>query len=180
MNILKLAQLKVLDQDKNIVPVASFWRDQTAIIIFLRHFGCISCRTHAKEVWQRRHDYEKSKAKLYFIGNGSPEMITAFKENLGIQDAPIFTDPKLETFHACGFKRGFLNSFGPKSIKNVVKMYMNGHEYEAYTPQKGDLWQLGGVVAIRKDSTLAYHHISEAVGDFPLESDIRATPWISK
>lgn len=34
-----LAPLTVLDERGQGVPLASLWRDQTAILVFVRHFG---------------------------------------------------------------------------------------------------------------------------------------------
>jgi len=34
-----LSNLTVLDEKKNPVQFSSFWQDQTAILIFIRHFG---------------------------------------------------------------------------------------------------------------------------------------------
>jgi hypothetical protein len=34
-----LAGMTVLDADRNAVPLGSFWKDRTAILVFIRHFG---------------------------------------------------------------------------------------------------------------------------------------------
>lgn len=34
-----LAAMTVLDADRRPVPLGELWRDRTAVIVFLRHFG---------------------------------------------------------------------------------------------------------------------------------------------
>lgn len=172
VDMVALAKATVLDENGESVLIASLWQKQTAIFIFLRHFACIGCRSHAQDVWRDRAKYEGSGAKIYFIGNGEASAIHQFKEDLGIQEAPVYTDPGLVSFKAAGFKRGFLTALGPRSIANGLKMFTKGDRQAAYTKESGDLWQLGGIVVMRPDGRLAYHYISEAMGDFPPENDV--------
>ena len=151
------------------------WKNQSAIFIFLRHFGCIFCRKHAKEVWAEREKYEKNGAKIFFIGNGAPFLIKAFKEDLGIQDATVYTDPTLESFKACGFKKGFLAAIGPKAIVNAVQALAEGHvQGGMYQKDQGDLWQLGGILVVKPEGKVGYHFISIAAGDYSPQKDLEA------
>ena len=34
-----LGKMTVLDEQKRSVELATFWRDRTAVLVFLRHFG---------------------------------------------------------------------------------------------------------------------------------------------
>lgn len=167
LNIKNLGEQFVFDQDERAVQVSSLWERQPAILIFLRHFGCVTCRAHAKEVWQCRDVYERAGSKIYFIGNGAPYYISKFKSDLGIESAPIFTDPSLSTFRQAGFKRSFFNALSPTSLANSLKLYLKGHKQGSMDPATGDPWQLGGVVVVCPKLGLRYHYISEAAGDYP-------------
>lgn len=180
VNILELANCSLLDEQGEAIKMGSLWQSQTVLFIFLRHFACIACRAHAAEVWQKRDLYQKGNTKIVFIGNGQPQYIKAFREDLNILEAPLFTDPSLKSFHAAGFQRGFFRALGPRGIVNGLKLWAEGHEQGSYKKGMGDLWQLGGILVMKPDSKVAYHYISESTGDFPTEDDIRATPWISK
>ena len=177
INMLALRACSVLDEEGKKIPIANLWEKQAVIIIFLRHFACIACRAHAVQVWSQRELYEKSGARIVFISNGAPNFIAGFKEELGLNEAAIYTDPSLESFKACGFERGFLKALGPKGIVNGLKLMAGGHKQGEMRAGVGDLWQLGGVVAIKPGHKLAFHFISEATGDYPLEADIRSIPW---
>jgi peroxiredoxin len=171
-SLLTFANSVVFNEVGESVKVASIWKTQTIIFIFLRHFGCVSCRSHAAQVWRDRQKYEGSGAKIVFIGNGTPHFIQVFKEDLGISDATIFTDPSLECFRAAGFKRGFLVSLGIRSIANGLGMFMKGSKQGPYTKATGDLWQLGGVLVVKSTGVVAYHYISEALGDYAPEGEV--------
>lgn len=172
VSIINLAGCHVQDENGSQIKMAYLWKYQTIIFIFLRHFGCISCRAHAAQVWLDREKYEKNGAKIVFIGNGNSNYIDFFKEDLKIQGAPVFTDPSLKSFQAAGFKRGFLAALGPKSLMAGIKMFRDGQRQGAYSKETGDLWQMGGVLVVRPNGTVAYHYISQLLGDYPPENDI--------
>lgn len=174
IDIITFTKCKVLDENKNEIELYSLWQKQPAIIIFLRHFACIACRQHAQQVWALRDKFQSKGAKVYFIGNGSADFIKKFKEDMGIQEAPVFTDPSLLSFRAAGFKRGFLVALGPQAVVNGLKMMINNKSSTGRpSSSSGDLWQLGGTLVMGTNGKVLYHHISQALGDFSPENDIK-------
>jgi hypothetical protein len=165
-DVRRLSQATVMGEDHNKFKLGSFWEKGPAIFIFLRHFACIACRAHAMDIWSQRDKYEKAGAQLYFIGNGSPQMMKIFKEEFGLQDAWIFTDPHLEAFHAAGFKRGFMPAFGPQSLVTLAKLNLKGHKAGKWSEEQGDRFQLGGVLAVKPGGIITYQYMSEYQGDF--------------
>lgn len=172
VSILTLANSIVLSETGEQVKFANLWKNQTTLFIFLRHFACIACRAHAVQIWQDREKYEKNGTKIVFIGNGNYQYIQYFKEDLKIVGATIYTDPTLESFQAIGFKRGFLAALGPRSLANGLKLFTQGHKQIITTKNTGDHWQLGGVIVVKSNGVVAYHYISQALGDFPPENDV--------
>ena len=173
VDLLALSKCKLITENNEAVEMYDLWKNQIAIFVFLRHFGCIFCRKHAQEVWSQREKYESGGAKIYFIGNGAPYMIKMFKDDLGIQDAPVFTDPTLVSFRASGFKRGFLAAVGPRVVVNAVKALSEGHvQGGMYNKDQGDLWQLGGILVVKPEGKVGYHFISSAAGDYSPENDL--------
>ncbi len=172
ISLLTFASCYVLNEQDEKIKIVSLWKQQAIIFIFLRHFGCISCRAHAVQIWNDREKYEKNGSKIIFIGNGSAHFIKYFKEDLNITDATIYTDPTLESFRAVGFKRGFVAAIGMRSIAAGLKMFAKGHRQSTYTKASGDLWQLGGVLVVKTNGVVAYHYINEALGDFAPENDV--------
>ena len=181
VNIPQLHSTKVLDEQGHEVMLGDLWQKSPVIFVYLRHFACMSCRSHASDVWKNRTQYTRSGAQLFFIGNGAPFLIEAFKEDLGMMEAKIFTDPSLKSFYAAGFKRGFIAALGPTAIKNAVKSYLkDGLLNSSYEKSSGDLWQLGGILAVKPGDVVTFHYLSEVLGDFPPEEEIQGTPWVSK
>lgn len=169
VDIDKLAKSTVfLDPEKHLL-LGQLWKNQSVVLIFLRHFACIACRAHAAQVWGEREKFERSGAKLVFVGNGQPNWIEHFRTDLGIERGVILTDPSLQSFEAAGFKNGFFNLVRPQSAINILKLTKAGHKQTPYTPDAGSHFQMGGVLAINPSGKVLYRFASEALGDFPEE-----------
>lgn len=164
----KLANAEVQTPDGNKLKLGQLWQKRPVILIYLRHFACIACRAHAKEVWERKALYEK-KGNIVFIGNGSPDYIEEFKKSMGMENAMVLTDPSLESFRAAGFHKGFFYVLQIPSLVNIVKMTRKGHKQVSYSKKAGTHWQLGGVLAVNTEGEVTYQYISESMGDFPEE-----------
>ncbi len=165
VDILTLNRLKVLDETGREFLISSLWKEKPAVLVFVRHFSCIACRAHVKQIWGEKEKFRRSGAQIVFIGNGEPYFIRSFKEDLGVQDATIYTDPTLKTFDACGFLRGFLNLIDPRGVKNIVELLMDGHRQGPIDKASGVHTQMGGVVALKHPGIVLYHFVSEYLGD---------------
>lgn len=171
VNIESLGESVVLGPDGQQLKISQLWHSQTAVMIFLRHFGCIACRSHALQVWAVRDQFMASGAKLVFIGNGQPTYIEKFREDLGLSGALILTDPSLASFQAAGFRHGFFALVQPKSVVNLVKLAVAGGKNQPANAETGTNWQLGGILVVKPSGKVTYHYISEALGDYPPEYD---------
>lgn len=180
VNLVQLANCELMDGAGASRKFGTLWKTQTCVFVFLRHFACITCRAHATQVWNERSKFESKGTKLYFIGNGKPEFIEGFKQDLGLSDADVFTDPSLISFQAAGFHRGFFRTNSLASYRDVKKYKSLGHENGKFEKGVGDIWQLGGLLAVKPSGEVVYHFIAESIGDFPAEDEINATPWISR
>ncbi len=169
INIPQLANCTVFAAPDRQLMLGQLWQKQTAVMIFLRHFACISCRAHAAQVWKERAKYQSSGAKIIFIGNGQPVWIEMFREDLGIDKGVILTDPSLNSFKAAGFKSGFFNIVNPKSVINIIKLVGEGHSQNSQSKDSGTHLQLGGILAITPQNKIVYHYSSNSIGDFPEE-----------
>lgn len=159
-----------LDESGGAVPVESLWDKSPAILIFLRHFACEICQKHAMDVWSNRAMYEAKGAKIHFISNGSAHFISEFKKLLGIENASVFTDPTMKTFDAAGFKRGFW--MDPGEYMRRVPFLIATIRYEMRRTGKGNVWQLGGVIAVKPGGKITYQYTSQMLGDFPPPNDV--------
>ena len=85
---------------------------------------------------------------------------------MNILDAPIFTDPTMEIFDACGFNRGLQYLLHPKSALQLARLYKEGYSQGKQQKENGAHTQMGGIVAIRPPGIVTYHFASEYLGDF--------------
>ena len=168
-DIALLSQLEVIDENSKKVKLGDFWRMEKVLLVFLRHFACIACRAHAVKVWKDREKYQKQGTKIVFISNGAPHFIKGFRDELNIKDAPVYTDPSLETFRLCGFKRSAIATLSPKSVVNATKLFVEGHRQGSMAGEVGDYWQLGGVLEVHPGNRVAFHYVSQCTGDYPKE-----------
>jgi peroxiredoxin len=166
IDILTLNRLLVLNENGQEILISSFWKSNPVVIIFLRHFGCIACRAQVDKVWKNKEALQKTGNKIIFVGNGTAEMINGFKEELNIMDAPIFTDPTMEIFDACGLNRGLKYLLNAKAILQAGKLYKEGYTQGTQKKENGAHTQMGGIMAIKPPGQVTYHFASEYLGDF--------------
>lgn len=169
VNIHELAQTPVFAAPDQALLIGQLWQKQTVVLVFLRHFACIACRAHAAQVWGERERYERTGAKIVFIGNGQPIWIEVFRQDLGIQKGVVLTDPSLRSFRAAGLNKGVFNLIRPRSAINSLRLARQGYAQGKPTDGTGSHLQMGGVLAVSSTSKVLYHFASEALGDFPSE-----------
>ncbi len=94
----------------------------------------------------------------------------AFREDQQL-DCPLLVDPELRAYRAAGLRRGRVEALSPRLPFNAIRALRAGSRQGAV---EGDVWQLGGVFAIRPGGELAYRYVSREAGDHPPVDDILA------
>ena len=123
------------------------------------------------QVHRARLEIRERGAELAIVGNGAPSFARAFREDLGL-DVRLYTDPSLETYRALAFHRGLLRTaLSPRTWGHAARALAGGF-LQGRT--QGDPLQLGGVVVVRPDGTVAYRFASAEAGDHPPIADILA------
>lgn len=107
-------------------------------------------------------------AEFVVIGNGTPFMASAFRDELGIQ-TPLYTDPTLTAYKLAGFKYGAGSTFSLKAIWNGIRAFRAGFRQKG---TKGAPLQQGGVLVVQKGGKIVYGYASNEAGDHPSEKDI--------
>jgi AhpC/TSA antioxidant enzyme len=109
---------------------------------------------------------ESKGARVVFIGNGTPTMAAAFREDFDVR-SPLYTDPTLGVYKAAGLQRGFGSIL--KLLGNVPRALFKGH-FQGLT--KGDGPQQGGVLVIDAGGSVRYRFVSETAGHHPDLADV--------
>lgn len=97
-------------------------------------------------------------AKLVFIGNGLLGMAQDFAEQFEVT-APLYTDPKRESYRALGLQRKF--GLGLKSLKRGSRANASGFKQGRTA---GDPWQQGGVVLFDRGGDVLWKEVDDSAG----------------
>lgn len=157
----KLGSMTVLDADRRAVLLADLWKDRPAVLLFVRHFGCLLCREHTARVQARLAEIHAAGAEVYVIGNGAPTFIEGFREATGWTGA-VYTDPSLEVYKAAGLRRGVFTVIHPRAAIAALGALRGGFKQGA---TQGDQLQQGGVVVVAPSGEVVWAHVSEYAGD---------------
>jgi len=149
------------------VRFGTLFEDQLTIVVFIRHFWCPLCQDYIQSVIDNASEeaLDHSGVKLVIIGNGSPAMAKAYKDNVFQCPYPIYVDPTRAIYNALGMtrrtpnsgaesgkctyvRRGTLGSIG-MALKNALKMPIG---------KPGDLGQLGGEFLLGPGIRAEYAH----------------------
>jgi peroxiredoxin len=152
-----LADATVLDLDGESVRLGGLWEDRPAVVVWLRHFGCLFCKEQTAEFRERSGEIERRGARLAFVGNGSSPSAGAFRAEF-CPDCTVLTDPELTSYRLIGARSGLLNTLGPQAWGAGIRALRRGARQKTV---QGHPLQQGGVLVIGPDDTVAYSYISK-------------------
>ncbi|KAL7843281.1 hypothetical protein AOLI_G00247930 [Acnodon oligacanthus] len=176
LNLTKLGSnlLKSATSGEN-VELGSLWQDHTAVIFFLRRFGCQICRWTAAEVSKLEKDLKTNGVAL--IGVGPEETgLKEFKEG-GFFKGDIYIDEKKQCYRDLGFKRYNAINVLPAAMGKKVREIASKASAEGIQGNfSGDLLQSGGMLIVAKGGEkVLLHFIQDSPGDHvPLEDITKA------
>lgn len=159
----QLKDLELTDVDGQPVKVGSAWANGPAVLVWLRHFGCVFCREQVRDYTARQSELASQGIALRFIGLGTPLMAKDFGETMHVS-APIWVDKGRRSYALLHFKSGWGTIFNPKTLAAGVRALFRGN-MQGKTQGKPD--QQGGVLVVGGDGRVRYGYASEVAGDHP-------------
>jgi len=169
--IKELGQLTVLDNQQKSIVLASLWKNQKTVLIFVRHFGWLICRRQVADIQENLDTFNNINVRVVVIGNGQPNFIDGFRNDTGYK-GDLFTDPSLKTYELLNFKKSVGSLLGVKTFKSALDALKSGYLQKGI---QGNAFQQGGVVVIHPVDKPVYFYISEKAGDHaPLDEIINA------
>jgi peroxiredoxin len=172
----QLADCMVSDLEGRRVRLGDEWRDRPAVVVWLRHFGCIFCKQQAAGFLAHQSEIEGAGARLVFVGNGEVRWARAFEAE-HCPGCRILTDPGLTSYRAIGARRGWRTGVRPRVIAAGLSAFRQGFRQTAV---RGVADQQGGVFVLFPGDRVAYAYLSGSAGDHPPIADViaalRATP----
>jgi peroxiredoxin len=106
--------------------LGSAWDQQTAVLVHLRHFGCLYCRKQATLLKEQTPAFEKLGARIVAIGTGDVAYAQKFRQEFELT-FPVLSDDDLLSYVAVGAKdTNLLNFIRPGNVVQVVNTLRGG------------------------------------------------------
>jgi peroxiredoxin len=161
MDTRALGAATVLATDGTPVRLSDEWRDDPAVIVWLRHFGCVFCREQVAEIRAHRGDIEALGSGIAFVGNGTARAAAWFQKRFAA-DSTVLTDPDLVSYKAIGARSSLMSTIGPHAWSAGIRAFRSGARQST---TKGHPYQQGATVIMAPRNRVLYQHISSAAGD---------------
>ncbi len=163
-----LGTLTIWSADGQQEFLSSVWTHRTAVVLFVRHFGCLFCRQQVAEMQPIEARLLDLGADLVVVGHGTVEEARAFRDEMGLR-CRVFTDPSREVFCALGLPRGVGTLLRPSVAVRAVMALGQGFRQ---TATAGDALQQGGVVVFERGGRQLFRFVSRAAGEHPAPQEI--------
>lgn len=98
---------ELVDQTGKLVQLRDFWKDQPALILFWRHYGCGCGTDRAARLKTELDDYQKVGSNVVIIGQGEPERTSASVAKYDLPSSvSVLCDPEFNVYKAFGLLDG--------------------------------------------------------------------------
>lgn len=177
MDVAALAALELPDADGKPQRLGELWADHPAVVVFLRHFGCLHCREHAAQIGARAAEVRARGADIVAIGTGNARYARAFVEDESIPYRVLVDDDASAARAAAVRSTSFLRMFHPRTWAATREAWRRGFRIHRAGPR---VTQLGATFVIGPGPRLLYEHIdADSTDHAPLEAVLAALPAAS-
>lgn len=171
IDVPSLAGTELLDEAGVAIQANQLWLSEPAVLVFVRHFGCMFCREQTAELAPHEPAISDAGARLIVVGNGQPRFIADFRRTTEFEGL-LYTDPTRSAYRACAFNRGVTATVNPTTARNAIRA-MRGGFRQGKT--QGDPWQQGGLVVIGPgDEVLWVERVKRAGDTLDLDAVLEA------
>jgi hypothetical protein len=166
-----LLDARLVRADGSEVAVSALLDGRPLLLLFIRHFGCVSCADQVEAILPRLAELAELGVRAVLVGNGPPEHVAGFLERHGLdeQRAEVLTDPSLASFRAAGLQRSWWATFGPRAVADFLRAVGRGSLPRG---TDGDLTQQGGAFLTDGTRAVVWSHRNPSMGAHADPSDI--------
>jgi peroxiredoxin len=167
------------DYEGKPVRLGDLWSERPAVLVLVRHFGCVFCRQMGVDIHRCRHKFDEADVQLAVIGHGTPAHAADFRRMQNV-DLPLLVDADRHVYELAGAKVATLNELiGPRQVlrglkATIVSRLRQGSVAVHQGRIIGHAAQLGGVLVIAPDGSVRYAYLSEESGDNPPAREVLA------
>jgi AhpC/TSA antioxidant enzyme len=169
MHLRDLANIEVLTPRGRPVFFGDLWKDQPAVIAFVRHFGCLFCYEQVAEMVEVSADIERWGGRFCVIGNGTPLHAGVFMAEAKLK-GDVFTDPGRLLYSGLAMRHGVFTTLNPTSSRHARRAYARGYRQRGL---RGDPWQQGGAIVAARDGAVAFLQRFAVAGERVDLADLR-------
>lgn len=117
-----------------------------------------------------RAKFEAAGVRLAVIGQGTPAHATHFRDSHKL-DIPLYVDERRDSYRAAGAKVAtFGELLGPRVLAKGALAARRDGVVQGRTV--GHPAQLGGVLVVRPDNSIAYVHLADDASDNPPNDEV--------
>lgn len=166
-------EAEVLDADAEACRLGSVLGQGTALLVFLRHFGCTGCAQQLDVLAPHLASLHALGLQTVLIGSGDPEHLSAFLERQRLDGYALraYTDPTATVHRAAGLSRSPWRVFGPSALAREVVVRTMGYSSGR---KEGDVLQSGGVVILRGRTVSFFRQARVAAEPVPAATIVQA------
>ena len=161
--------LTVLRFDGRAQVLSELWAEHHTILVFVRHFLCITCQDYYKRIFAAfiMTDYMEQNYQLAVIGCGSVSLGRALAADIGSDTNSrtiLLTDPQRSAYAALKLVHA-VSCDVPLILRNIMLAAVQGVTRCWCICASGDPAQNGGVFVIRRGGECLYQHIDQTPSD---------------
>ena len=138
--------------------------NNTAVLIFLRYYGCPVCQMEMAKIKQAIDLVRKKGGRAFVVLQSEPEMLASLT---GKEDWPftIISDPQGKVFKLYGVEAGgIIKYLHPAGLIAAIKAVSRGFRHGKF---EGKETQLPAAFAMTGDKVIKYVHYGENISDIP-------------
>lgn len=168
----------VVDGNGVEVRLSSLWADRTAVLVFLRYFGCPFCQAQVVKLRRDRERFDATGAQIVMIGQGAPGDCGEFCDPSHMPFTVLF-DPDRTAFDA--YELGHVRPL--QVLKPQVALPWLRLQFHAETRQRGlhggSFMQLAGTFVIDQTGLVRLARRSRHIADSPGNQVVLDLLWRS-
>jgi hypothetical protein len=167
LDLSTLGARAVLDVRGQSRLLGSLWRNQPAVLVWLRHFACLFCKEQASEMRSHKSEIEDLGGRLAFVGSGTTAQAQNFRDHF-VPGCAVFTDPSSYTYRTIGAKDSMSSTVAGFALHGA-RALRHGYLQTWMHPRA---FQQGGVLVACPENRTAFAYISRVAGDHPPLSSV--------
>ncbi|HET7738321.1 MAG TPA: peroxiredoxin-like family protein [Tepidiformaceae bacterium] len=161
---------RLTSPDGEPVQLSSAWADDPALLVFIRHFGCVFCRQQVVDLRSNEAKLRALGVNLALVTMGEPAETADFVAKYrwpGI----AFCDPDRVAYRGFELTNGSLGQLaGPGVAFSAIKATVGGTLQGRV--HGGDPKQMPGLFIVGTDGVIRYAHEFKHAGDQPPSRDL--------